>query len=178
MSQARFQVLFGPASLHPQRMDRPLSASIELGAPALRGIGQTAAATATILPVMAESVGRGDWYGWRLMGANNRELGRSALSFVSYQQARRAVTQLKDGMKRLVQHSTTDPTTGRWGWRLELDDLAVAVSSRWYERDHDGRLGAAKFVALTGEADLAEGVVTLHERRGAGIIRVPTRGLA
>jgi hypothetical protein len=177
MSQVRFQVLFGPASLHPQRMDRPLSASIDLGAPALRGMDTTAVA-ARMLPVVADPAGRGDWYGWRLMGANNRELGRSALSFLSYPLARRAVMQLKRGIERLVPHSTTDPLTGRWGWRLDLDDLAVAVSSRWYERDHDGRLGAAKFVALTVEAELPEGVVTLHERRTAGVVRVATRGAA
>jgi hypothetical protein len=159
-------------------MDRPLPASIELGSPAVTGMGPTATNTTTLLPVVADSAGRGDWYGWRLMGANNRELGRSALSFVSYQLARRSVMQLKEGIGRLVQHSTTDPATGRWGWRLDLDGLAVAVSGRWYERDHDGRLGAAKFVALTVEAELPEGVVTLHERRGAGIVRLATRGAA
>jgi hypothetical protein len=105
-----------------------------------------------------------DWYGWRLMGANNRELGRSPFGYASYQLARRAIRQLKQATTRLVQHSATDPLTGRWGWRVDLDGAAVAVSGRWYERDHDGRAGASKFVTLARDAKLAEGVVTLHER--------------
>jgi hypothetical protein len=126
-------------------------------------LGRPAVAT------IAEIAERGDWYGWRLIGANNRELGRSARSFGSYQLARRAVGQLKEGLGRLAHNSTNNPATGRWGWRLDLDGVAVAVSGRWYERDYDGRVGAAKFLALAVDAELADGVVTLHVRRTAGM---------
>jgi hypothetical protein len=177
MSQVRFQVYFGPASLRPQRMDRPPAAVLEVGSPTVIGTGAVAAA-AIVVSAVPTNGGMGDWYGWRLMGANNRELGRSAFSFVSYQQARRAIVELKEGLGRLVQHSTTDPVSGRWGWRLDLDDMAVAMSSRRYERDHDGRLAAAKFVDLSFEAEMADGVVTLHDRRGASAVRLATGGAA
>ncbi len=197
MSQVRFQVLFGPASLHPRRMSWPLPAgageALTEGEDAQAWVGRlrpqgavdvvTGMAVAAAAPVSAVApVSRpgaasgGSWYGWRLIGANNRELGRSALSFGSYQLACRAILQLKEGIGRLVNHSTTDPRTGRWGWRIDLEDDAVAVSSRWYERDHDGRIGAAKFVALTADAEVAEGVVTLHERRGLIVARLSTGG--
>lgn len=183
MSQVRFQVLFGPASLHPRRMSWPLPAGAEgaltEGEDAqawvvrLRPSPEGVVDVVTVSPqqaLTAQQTAGGSWYGWRLIGANNRELGRSALSFASYQLARRAIVQLKQGIGRLVHHSTTDPRTGRWGWRFDLEDDAVAVSSRWYERDHDGRVGAAKFVALTAEADLADGVVTLRERRSLRVL--------
>jgi hypothetical protein len=159
MSQVRFQVLFGPASLHPHRMEWAGQDTDDLDLPDV----------ATV----AGSGPRGHWYGWRLIGANNRELGRSARSFGSYPLARRAVTRIKEEVDRLVQHSATDPSTGRWGWRFELDGVAVAASGRWYERDHDSRIGAAKFVSLTPAAELVEGVVTLHLRRIPGAVHVP-----
>ena len=118
-------------------------------------------------PAPADASAR-DWYGWRLMGANNRELGRSAHSYHSYPGARRAVRHLQQHANRLVRMTVIDPATGRWGWRLDLDDRAVAVSGRWYERDHDSRLGMDKFVDLIPDAELAEGVVTLHDRRRSG----------
>jgi hypothetical protein len=80
--------------------------------------------------------------------------------------ARRAVTHLQQHADRLVRRTEVDPATGRWSWQLDLDNTAVAVSGRWYERDHDSRLGTAKFVTLIGEAELTDGVVTLPERRG------------
>lgn len=192
MSQVRFQVLFGPASLHPRRMSWPLPAGtgeapgagqdvqawVERLLPVPQETGELATGT-TITAAVAPPVAApksGSWYGWRLIGANNRELGRSALSFVSYQLARRAILQLKQGIGALVHHSTTDPRTGRWGWRFDLEESAVAVSSRWYERDHDGRIGAAKFVTLSADAEVAEGVVTLHERRGLSVVRLPGGG--
>jgi hypothetical protein len=157
MSHVRFQVLFGPASVRPQRMGWPAPAG-------------------PVESLATMTVALGDWYGWRLIGANNRELGRSALTFLSYQAARRAIRQLKAGLGRLVRESTNDPATGRWGWRLDLDGTTVAISGRWYERDHDSRLGVAKFVALTAEADLTDGVVTLRERRSSGVLRLPMGG--
>jgi hypothetical protein len=103
-------------------------------------------------------------YGWRLMGANNRELGRHAVSFVSYQGALRAIRHLKRGAGRALPYPTTDPRSGRWGWRIDLDGASVAVSGRWYERDHDARLGAARFVSLIREAAVSDRVVTRYGR--------------
>jgi hypothetical protein len=143
LPRVRFQLLFGPASVHPYRMGWPTTVD-----PA--AIAQAA-----------------DWYGWRLMGANNREVGRNAMSFLSYPLARHAVARLQHHADRLVRRTLVDPVTGRWSWRLELDGEPVAVSGRWYERDHDSRQGVAKFVALLPTASLADGVVTLRDRRGA-----------
>ncbi len=125
---------------------------------------------------MAPVAGRagGDRYSWRLITANNRDLGRGVASFVSYQLARRAVEQLRLAVRRLVQHSTNDPATGRWGWRFDLDGVPVAASGRWYERDHDARLGAARFLALIPDAELTEGVVTRSDRRAP--VRPPAGG--
>lgn len=143
LRRARFQLLFGPASVHPYRMAWPTTAD-PAGTPRVA-----------------------DWYGWRLMGANNREVGRNAMSFLSYPLARHAVARLQHHADRLVQRTTVDPVTGRWSWLLELDGEPVAVSGRWYERDHDSRQGLAKFIALLPAASLTDGVVTLRDRRGA-----------
>ena len=157
MSRVRFQLLFGRSSTHPYRMDWS-HAGEHGGAHA----GEHAGEGADPQPVAAN--GR-DWYCWRLMGGNNRELGRSASSYPSYPGARRAVQYLQQHANRLVRTTVIDPATGRWGWRLSLDDRAVAVSGRWYERDHDSRVGMDKFVNLIPGAELAEGVVTMYERR-------------
>src|SRR5262249_44701780 len=93
--------------------------------------------------------------------------GRSAHSYPSYPGAQRAVRHLQQHAGRLVRTTVIDPATGRWGWRVDLDDRAVAVSGRWYERDHDSRLGMDKFVNLVPDAARAAGVVTLHDRRRA-----------
>jgi hypothetical protein len=107
----------------------------------------------------------GAWYGWRLIGANNRELGRSARSYGSYPVARGAVRHLQDHAGELVPQTFIDPATGRWWWRLELHNSAVAISGRWYERDHDSRAGMARFVTLIPAADVEDGFVTLPDRR-------------
>ncbi|WP_432835304.1 hypothetical protein [Dactylosporangium sp. CA-092794] len=128
-------------------------------------------------PAARGAIWPGEWYAWRLIGANNHELGRSALIFPSYQLAIDGIAELKEGLARLVQLPIYDRPTGRWGWRLELDGAAVATSGRWYKRDHDSALGAAKFVALSPEAELADSVVPLHDRRPLGIVRQPVRGV-
>jgi hypothetical protein len=167
MSAVRFQLLFGPASTRPYRMGRPQTDPLPQDDRS-GGKPQPNGAKTILAPVVVLAAGEPtDWYGWRLMGANNREMGRSARSFISYPQTRWAVRQLQKHADRLVRCSLVDPATGRWGWRLDLDNAAVAVSSRWYERDHDSRLGMAKFVALVPQAALSDGVVTLYVRRGS-----------
>jgi hypothetical protein len=135
MPHVRVQVLCGPASVHPRRMGWP-----------------------------AGSISHGEWYAWRLIGTNNHELGRSAVSSGSYESALAAFDELRDGLDRAVQLPVAERPTGRWGWRLELDGAPVAVSGRWYQRDKLSLLGAAKFVALCAGAEPAEGVVALLDR--------------
>ncbi|WP_433083554.1 hypothetical protein ACQP1P_05060 [Dactylosporangium sp. CA-052675] len=135
MPQVRIQVLCGPPSAHPRRMGWSTGA-----------------------------IGRDEWYAWRLIGTNNHELGRSALSFRSYRAALAAFAEVQAGHDRLVQLPVPERPTGRWGWRLELDGAAVAVSGRWYRRDKLSLLGAAKFVALCAAAEPADGVVALQDR--------------
>jgi len=136
MSRVRFQLLFIPPSTRANWSGSAEDSNIELT----------------------------EWYSWRLMGANNRELGRSALRYESYAGARQAVGRLQRHADQLVCTTVVDPGTGRWGWRIELDGGAVAVSGRWYERDHDSRLGMDKFVDLLPEADLLDAVVALRVR--------------
>jgi len=154
-SRVRFQVLFGPASLHPHRMGWPAPAedtASNLGHP--------------------HNPQTGNWYGWRLIGANNRELGRSAMSLLTYPSARGDVTRLQHSPDRLARHTLVDPASGRWSWRLDIDAVPVAISGRWYERDHDSRLGADTFIRLIADAELADGMVTLRDRRGPGSARL------
>jgi hypothetical protein len=159
MSRVRFQLLFGPSSAHPYRMD--------WSQPTDGAAAGTSTTGADGRSASSRPVGR-EWYGWRLMGANNRELGRSARSYPSYPVVRKAVRDLQQHANRLVRSTVIDPATGRWGWRLDLDDRTVAVSGRWYERDHDSRVGMDKFLNLVPSAELVDGVVTVHDRRRNG----------
>jgi hypothetical protein len=167
MPQVRLQVLYGPASVHPHRMGWSLA---PVPVEALAAAGSTESTP-------RDAAWRGEWYAWRLIGTNNHELGRSALSFPTYEQALGAFAELQEGLDRLVQVPSYDRPAGRWGWRLELDGAAVAISGRWYQRDQDSLLGAAKFVELSAEAELAETVVAMHERRPLGALSQPVRGV-
>lgn len=155
-SRVRFQVLFGSASVHPVRMGWPPPADED---------DELVAHVVSALDRRAQARAAGDWYGWRLVGANNRELGRSASSFRRYPQVRLALLQLQQDADRLIRRTLASPVTGRWSWQVDLDDRAVAVSGRSYERSHDSRLGADNFIRMSVQAELADGVVTLRDRR-------------
>ncbi|MGI5247375.1 hypothetical protein [Dactylosporangium sp. CA-139066] len=165
MPHVRIQVLCGPASVHPHRMGWSL-ATVPVEALSAAGSADSA----------ARAIWRGEWYAWRLIGTNNHELGRSALSFPSYRLALDAFAELTEGLDRLVPQAVRDRPTGRWGWRLELDGAAVAISGRWYKRDQDSRLGAAKFLELSADAELADTVVTMADRRPVGLLSQAVRG--
>src|SRR5215467_9412659 len=147
--RVRFQVLFGSPAARTYRTAWPVPGT-----------------TGHLPAGGTDAMGGGDWYGWRLIGANNRELGRNARRFTSYPLARQAVRHLQQHLDLVVRGTYVEPATGRWIWRVDLDDEPIAISGRWYERDHDSRLGMAKFLQLTPDAVLVDGVVTVHDRRG------------
>jgi hypothetical protein len=98
----------------------------------------------------------GSWVAWRLTGANHRELGRSSRVFPDLDEARDHATALHDRAVEAQAKILTVPHTGTWGWRLTLDDLAVATSSRGYSRHRECVYNVSAFVAAAAIAELTD----------------------
>lgn len=69
---------------------------------------------------------------WRLLAANNREIGRSSSLYSSFARARAHVLQLQARVGDLTVTSVNGPTAGTHGWYIALDGVAVMTSGRWY----------------------------------------------
>jgi len=75
-----------------------------------------------------------EWYAWRLIGRNNRELGRSAAIHPDVATCRADVTRLQVAAPRLSRFVVADLDQGLWRWRLESSGEVRAVSARLYNR--------------------------------------------
>jgi hypothetical protein len=53
-------------------------------------------------------------------------------------------------------HILTVPHTTTWGWRLNIDDVAVATSSRGYARHRECTYNVSVFIAAAAIAELAD----------------------
>lgn len=94
----------------------------------------------------------GPWFSWRLLGRNNRELGRSPQVYQQAEQCHRAIQGICERVGDLVAALTADPATGRWGWRLVLDGEPTAVSARTYFRQREVHYAVQLFCAWIDEA--------------------------
>lgn len=114
---------------------------------------------------------RGEWLGderatrvgWRLIGANNRELGRSATVFENLELCRTAVVQLREGVvagQVRVLFATSDGA-GTWTWRLELGGHQSAMSGRTYQRQREAQHNLSLFLTA---APLAQLIVEMPVR--------------
>lgn len=83
---------------------------------------------------------------WRLVGANNRELGRSAQAYTDAAACRAGVSFLRRQMGHLEVRIWCDETT-RWLWRLDLHGTPVATSARAYMRRREAVFNLEQFVA-------------------------------
>ena len=95
------------------------------------------------------------WSAWRLIGSNNRELGRSFSVFANLPACHRSLGRMRAGAARLEPSVAIDPETSTWGWRLALDDHAVAASGRSYRRHRECLYNLDKFLAALPVAVLA-----------------------
>lgn len=106
---------------------------------------------------------------WRLLGTNNREIGRGAESFVDAECCRLAVKELQtqiDDVEAVVRRGVRNS----WVWQLVLDDRLVATSAHGYDRQI--RCGAALSHFLDGvrSAGISAEVMTSYARRWGGAI--------
>ncbi len=87
----------------------------------------------------------GAWVAWRLLGANNRELGRSPRVFADASAARQAMVELVARRAEVVPTVSSSRSTGLWSWRVDLGADGVAVASRTYQRRRDCQYNLTQF---------------------------------
>lgn len=81
---------------------------------------------------------------WRLLASNNRELGRSAALFRSFDEAREAVFDLRRARPAFEIRSVHGPNAGTHGWfASEPGSAPVMTCGRWYGA-HAASLDAAQ----------------------------------
>jgi hypothetical protein len=103
---------------------------------------------------------------WRLVGANNRELGRSARTYPDIATCREAVTFLRENIGEgdgLLANATD---SGVWIWRLNIGEQWMAVAGRSYLRRRECQYNLAQFVAEAPTAIFPTGIFGHSEVRG------------
>lgn len=88
---------------------------------------------------------------WRLVGPNNRELGRSAQAYVDGAACRAGISFLRRQMEHLEARVWCDESA-RWLWRLELNGTPVANSARAYMRRREAAFNLEQFLAAVPTA--------------------------
>ena len=96
----------------------------------------------------------GGWVAWRLVGSNHRELARSAGVFPTAPAAQEGIRLLCNGVERAL--AVTEAARGLWAWQLSIDEAAVAVASRLYQRPRECAYNLAAALAAIRIADLAD----------------------
>lgn len=94
-------------------------------------------------------------FGWRLLAANNRDVARSAQLFTDVDGCLAAIRALRRDFAASVPASLR---IGRseWSWRLRLDDVDVAVSSRSYQRRLQCTAACDLFMDLVPQAAISD----------------------
>jgi hypothetical protein len=87
----------------------------------------------------------GEWYSWRLLSGNNRELGRGACAYQTEIGCRAAVTRIQVRSELCTSTVGVRPA-GQWWWQLELDGERMAVAGRGYQRQRECRYNLEQFM--------------------------------
>lgn len=77
------------------------------------------------------------WVAWRLVGANNRELGRSPVTYIDLTDCSESVAALRRSVAGAQVVVVVDPSTGCWFWRLDSGGQPIAAAGRSYQRQRE-----------------------------------------
>jgi len=84
--------------------------------------------------------------GWRLLGANNRELGRSAVAYPDAESALKGVDVVRALATSGTAHIVHNPSVSTWSWHLEgADGAVVATSGRGFRHERECRYNLEQF---------------------------------
>lgn len=108
-----------------------------------------------VIPSNETAAEDGAWYAWRLLGRNNRELGRSPSVYPLAVDCADSVAALQARVGDLVPVLVAEVDTGQWGWRLHLDGELVVVAPRTYHRQREGYYSVGQFLLMAATALVA-----------------------
>ena len=103
------------------------------------------------------------WIVWRLLSANNRELGRGVGAFPSSSAARAAVERVIGRADQLDSASAFALDRGQHAWALRLADDFVVIAPRWHRSRRANRENLTIAIESLRHARLST-VVTLLSR--------------
>jgi hypothetical protein len=95
---------------------------------------------------------------WRLIGPNNRELGRSFNGFPDLRACVGAVLRLQQEIDRAESFITAAHLTGTWSWRLELDGAPSPWPAGRTSASVSAGSTSGSFLAAVPVAQRAEGL--------------------
>lgn len=96
-------------------------------------------------PPPARSTRGSGLIGWRALGANNRELGRSVHPSADITSALQAVEWVRGGIDRAVTKTVREAGLG-CSWRIMIDGEGAAMSSRRYQRQRECAYSLEQFL--------------------------------
>lgn len=110
------------------------------------------------LPAPAPAAEGASAFGWLLVSANNRLLGRSPGLFADFTAGHDAVVALRRDHERLEGAVLAVRDTARWTWQVRRDGVVVAESSRPYLRMRECRYNLERFLAAVPVSGIVPGV--------------------
>lgn len=132
VSYARFNRVVGASAR--RAASAPSQVMILGGLPATAGDSDREAAAGETAAVVAPVPAAGSALCgvWRVLASNNRELGRSARAYKSFDAARSHVLSLRDAVDDLVTTTVSGAAPGTHGWFMSLRAVPVMTCGRWY----------------------------------------------
>ena len=98
-------------------------------------------------------------FGWRLVAANNRPLGRAVHAESSYADCLVSAQRIHDEVDRVETAVSFNATRGHWSWRASLRGEAVAVCVHPYLRRVECERALGQFLVAAGSTSPDEGVI-------------------
>lgn len=103
---------------------------------------------------------------WRVLSANNRDMGRCVLDYADEAACRKGISQFLGSLDALV-CGLVRAADNRWTFRLLQGDELVVTSGRGFDRRTRCELAASRFLELVPTAEMRPGVALLAASRRA-----------
>ncbi len=100
------------------------------------------------------------WCAWRLLSANNRELGRSYTTFPDPAACAEAVALLRTRIDDADAAIVAGLRTGLWHWEVSVNAIPIAISPRSFTRQRECEHNLEQFLAGVNVVRKDVGAVT------------------